>query len=287
MSNRVVIGMAFATAAAVLWAVTHASTLLLPAGFPTTEVVWGRYGFQLVLLLLFVTPVRGAALVRTRRPGLQLLRGSTMLVMPAAFTVAVGRMNVADAWAALWLAPLAGMLLARMLGRERASAATWIVAIVATIGAILAHAPHARVSPSGLLAVAIAAAAFGAFLLLTRALRDEAATTGLFWTAAAVFVPTSLLVARAWQPLTGRALVALGAMGALWLLVLAAIDEALRRAPLAVIAPFLLTEIVWERLLLGAPWTGATAAGAVAVIGCAAWAVRAARFLPKPAGAPI
>jgi len=193
----------------------------------------------------------------------------------------VHRMDAREAWAALWVAPLLGMAFAHYALKEAGTAVSWGLALVATAGSVLAHGASSMPALSGAVAIGAAAAAFGAFLVFTRMLRTERAVTGLFWTAACVFVPVSLVVPGVWQPVTFRAALGLVSMGTLWLLVLWAFDEALRRAPLGLLVPFLLTEIVWERLLLGSSWSHRAIVGAVAVLACAAWWVRSAWSAPE------
>jgi drug/metabolite transporter (DMT)-like permease len=274
--NRQLVGIAFAAVAAMLLAATLATALLLPPNLSSAETVWGRYAAQLVLLAVFVLPFRGKALVRTERPRLQIVRGLTMLVMPVAFTIATHHMNTMDAWADEWFAPIIGVAVASVAFGERVSAAQLVVVFAATCGAIVAHGLHAGASILALGAAAVSAVAFGMFFVFTRALRAEAATTGLFWTATCVFVPSCIVVAYRWQPLAPRTIVGLAAMGTLWFFVLLTIDEALRRAPLALIAPFLLTEIIWTRLLFRMPWSTGAVLGAAVVIAAAVWSIRAA-----------
>jgi drug/metabolite transporter (DMT)-like permease len=263
--NQMLTGMGLATLAALLWALALGASFLVPATMPTAQLLTGRYGVQVLLLVGLVMPVRGTSLVRTARPEMQILRGLSMLVMPFAFTFATHRIGIADAWAALWLGPLFGVVAAGVLLKESASFVAALAAIVATAGAVLVHAPAGPASPAGVLSVIVAAASFGVFLALTRALREERSTTGLLWTAVCVFLPSLVLTPFGVQALTLRAVVGIVAMGAIWLLVLWAIDGALRRAPLVMVVPFLLTEIVWVRLMIATPWPRRAIAGALAL----------------------
>jgi drug/metabolite transporter (DMT)-like permease len=257
--------------------------VLVPPGFSTTQIVWGRYGVQLLILTALVMPFRGPAMIRATRPGLQVLRGSMMVLMPAAFALAIRRIGPSEAWAAMWIAPLAGVVLGERLIGERVEPLTWALVIAATLGAMLAHEPGSELLATGLAAAVVSGAAFGAFLMLTRKLRGDGCSTGLFWTAASVFIPVSLVVGHSWQPITMRAAVGLTVIGTLWLLVLLFIDEALRRAPLALIAPFLLTEIIWSRILFRVPWTVDGVVGGLVVLASALGCVHVALRTPRGA----
>jgi drug/metabolite transporter (DMT)-like permease len=259
----------FATLIGLLWAVTLGAAAALPPGVPTVEIVAGRYLVQLVLLGVCVIPFRGMTVVRASQPRLQLLRGITMLVMPVTFEFAVQRIGAGDAFALIWLAPLFGIVAMRFLTGESVSFASIAIAVIATAAAIVAHGPTRFTSISGLLAELCAAASFGAFFVLTRAVRKDSTATGLIWTAFCVAAPASIVSLIHWQPLGLRAMVGIAAMGVLWLGVLYAVDETLRRAPLALVTPFLLSEVLWLRLLFRAPWTRGALAGTAVVVGCA------------------
>ena len=56
--------------------------------YPVPLVVWARFFFNVLIMLVFLGPVYGRRLVRTRRPGMQLVRGiawglSSMLFVSA------------------------------------------------------------------------------------------------------------------------------------------------------------------------------------------------------------
>jgi drug/metabolite transporter (DMT)-like permease len=263
----------YATLIGVLWAFTLGAAAALPAGIPTVEMVAGRYLLQAILLGACLLPFRGISVVRSSRPRLQLLRGLMMLIMPVTFELAVQRIGAADAFALLWLAPLFGIVATRLLLGESSSLTTIVIAAVATAGGLLAHTPTAFTSVSGLLAELCAAASFGAFFALTRAVRQDSTATGLIWTALCVAVPASIVSIIHWHPLGLRAMVVIAAIGVLWLGVLYAIDETLRRAPLAVVTPLLLGEVLWLRLLVHAPWTRGAVVGTALVVGCAVIAI--------------
>lgn len=261
---------ALATAAGLLWAITLEVSRLIPPEIPTREIVWGRYGVQLVILAVIFLPSRGLGLVRTEHPVRQAVRGLMMLLMPVAFTLAVQVLGGSSAWSEFWVGPLIALGLAVALLHEQLGRTTVILALVATGGAIFVSGVPELPSVSGASEGLFAAGTFAVYLVLTRLLRTDKAATGLFWTAACVFIPVSFILPFNWQPLNARAAVAIAAMGVLWLLTLLAIDEALRRAPLGIVLPFLLSEVIWakvlERLLFGMGWPLIGRVAGVAVI---------------------
>jgi drug/metabolite transporter (DMT)-like permease len=269
MKRDAYVAAGYATLIGVLWALTLGAAAALPAGVPTVEIVAGRYLMQLVLLGACVLPFRGTAVVRASLPRLQLARGITMLIMPVTFEIAVQRIGAFDTLALLWLAPLFGIVAVHFLSGESVSRSSIAIAVIATAGALVAHRPTAFASVRGLLAGLCAAASFGAFFALTRALRRDSTATGLIWTALCVAIPASIVSIVQWQPLGLRAIVGIATMGVLWLGVLFAIDETLRRAPLALVTPFLLGEVLWFRLMFHAAWSRGALVGTAVVVLCA------------------
>jgi drug/metabolite transporter (DMT)-like permease len=282
MNTRALTGVGFATLAAMSWVAALGAASRLPANLPVEEVVAIRYSLQLAFLVVLVLPIRGRAhLVRTSRPKLQIARALTMVAMPITFEFGVQRVGASEALAGIWLAPLFGIWFVHAFAPKKLTRTGAGVAVAATLGALVAHTPDLSFSIRGTVALLLAATAFGAFFALTAALRDEHPSTGLFWTAlgvAACFLPALPFV---WHRPTVRAVVALVALSGLWMVVLYAVDEALRRAPLELITPFLLTEVLWIRLAFRAPWSAASGAGALILL---ASAFIALVMLARPGG---
>ena len=67
-------GIALLVCAVSCFAVMEAVVKVLASRNPVGVIVWARYFFNMVLLLVFMGPGLGAGLLRTHRPGLQWLR---------------------------------------------------------------------------------------------------------------------------------------------------------------------------------------------------------------------
>jgi drug/metabolite transporter (DMT)-like permease len=228
-----------------LWPVVEALAGFLTRGYSPFEVVWVRYGTHLLLMLVLWTPGGPARLIRTRRPGLQMLRGLTMLGMPAFFVLGAMRMPVDTVMAVFWIAPLVAMLLAtRWLG-ERISARHWAATVLACAGGVLVVAPSALPRRSIVLPLAMAAC-FALYQVLTRALRDETTTARLFYTAFSVWLPLGLAAPWFWTTPRPRDLALMMAIGVLGFLFLLALDHALDSAPVTRLAPFAVAQPIWS-----------------------------------------
>lgn len=267
------------------WSVSTAISRLVPQDMPVQQLVWARYSVHLLVLLLFVWPRQRATLWRTTRPGRQILRGLMMLAMPVLFVAAAARLPGTDVWAVLWLAPVMALALSGLLLGERPRVWQWVAVGLGFVGMAVALDLSTNALRSTLLVLPLGSAlAFALFQVITRNLRDEATSTGIFYTALCVVVPLTLVPGVLQSPSTVAVAVAIG-VGLSWLLVLVAIDEALKRASLGVVAPFIYTELVWTiligQLVFGDPVTRRSVAGALLVTAGAA--VAAATSLSKNA----
>ena len=264
-------GIAWMAASSVLWTLIEALGRQVPRGYSPYQTVWVRYATHLVVMLAILGPWRGAELVRTRRPGLQILRSLLMLGMPVCFIVAVGRLSAAETWSIFWVSPVLVALLSRWWLGERSGLRHWAAAAAALLGAslILGTGPGAlrgaAVLPLGM------AACFSVYVVMTRAMREETTTATLFYTALFVLVPLSVGLPAFWHALRWEAALPMAAIGVAGLFGLLALDRALHLAPASVVAPFAALQAVWtlllDHLLFGHRVGAAQFCGALALVG--------------------
>lgn len=260
-------------------------------GLDPLAVAWARYAVAVALVSVFVNPVTTPALVRTNRLGLQTLRSLLLLGSTAFNFVAVRHLQLAETVSIqfgtpLLVALLAGPMLGEWVGPRR------LVAIAAGfVGVLVVVRPGPDgIHPAALLCLGnVVCYAF--YILITRRLAatDSSATTTFFSGLAGVAL-LSPVMPLVWTtpdtPLVWLLLAGLGLFGAFghWLLVLAH-----ARAPAAVLAPFIYTQLLWM-LILGwlvfgdvpGPWT---LAGAGIVVASGLYLLdreRARRAVPEP-----
>lgn len=264
------------------WALSSAVARLVPQDMPLQQMVWGRYGVHLLLLLVFVWPRRRASLWRTERPGAQVVRGLMMLAMPALFVLGAVYLPVGDVWAVVWLAPALAAGLGVLKQGEKPPIWTWSALTLGFAGMAIAF--DLSSGTLGMLAVLLplgSGLAFAVFQVMSRALRAESTSTGVLYTALCVVVPLTFVPGVLQRPSAEAVVVCVG-MGLTWLLVLVSIDEALKRAPLAWVAPFLYSELLWSILIrwlaFDEPMTRRSLAGASLVaVGCLIGAISVLR----------
>jgi drug/metabolite transporter (DMT)-like permease len=191
-----------------------------------------------------------AGLLRTRRPWLQAARSLTLVISTALNFVALQYLQLDQTISILFVTPLlvalfAGPLLGERIGPQRLAAIA-----VGFIGVLIVTRPGLGMHPAALLSVA-GAVCYAFYGIWTRMLAAaDSSSTTMFYSGLAgvvLLTPALPLIWRtppSWAVVAG--MVAVGAFGALghWLLILAH-----ARAPAAVLAPFIYTQLLWMIIL--------------------------------------
>jgi len=226
-----------------LWAFIELMGSVLLARYSAFQVVWMRYLVHLGLMVMFFSWRAPGSLLRTRRPGFQLLRSLMMLIMPASWVLAtwMGAGWTAAGW--FWTAPLMILAFSALLLRERSSPA---VTLAAAVGGPAAAVLIAGLSlPAGWqwLPVVGMAASFGLYVVMTRSLRTEPLRANLFYTALGVFAALTPVVPFVWQTPGLIDLALFVAVGGFGLVCLWCLDRAVSNAPVSDTAPLLLAQV--------------------------------------------
>ena len=90
------------------------------------QIVWARYALALPILLATTRPSQLPTLFRTRRPGLQILRGLAPLAVSVGMVFGVRYLPLAEATVILFAAPFLVAALSVPLLGERVHASSWI-----------------------------------------------------------------------------------------------------------------------------------------------------------------
>jgi len=238
---------------------------------PVLQIIFFRNAFAFVPVGLYIWRTTGFSVLRTARPGGHLARSAIGLTSMVCSFSAVGMLPLTESTALAFSAPLfmtalSALVLKEMVGRHR-----WAAAGVGFVGVlIMVHPDPAQMASVGtLLALAGALGAAGAMIAIREIARSEPGPTIVFYftLAGALFGLCSLPFG--WvrpDAATLGALICTGLVGGVGQLLL---TEALRRAPVAVIAPFDYTQLIWASALGFLVWgelpRAATVAGALLV----------------------
>ena len=220
----------------------------LSAGYPVQQVVWGRYFFSFVSILVLIPRFGVVGLVRTRRLGLQIARGSLLAVATLCMITAISVIPLADAYAITFTAPLLVTVFSIPLLGERVGWRRLVAVCVGFAGVLIVIRPGLRDIDSAMLLPLVTALCFALYQVLTSrvgAHPDETALAMLFYVAVVGTAVMSALAPFVWQPVRAADwgwMIATGALGTFGHLLLI---RALGLAPASLLQPFIYSQIVW------------------------------------------
>ncbi|MDZ4731236.1 MAG: DMT family transporter [Xanthomonadales bacterium] len=223
---------------------------MLVENYGSMQVVFFRCAFSMPLFLVWMLAT-DRSLFRTAYPGGQLLRGVLGLIMLYSVGECFRELQLADAYAIFFAAPLLITLLSGPMLGEPAGMTRILAALVGFAGVLIVLQPSTGgwVSYGGLMAlIAMVFYALTAVLLRRIGSRDRTMTIA-FWFIFLVGTGAGLAALPNWQTVNfsrdWQWLVLIGVTGALGQILLTA---AFRRASVAVVAPFDYVHMVWAVL---------------------------------------
>lgn len=222
---------------------------VLVANYPTLQVVWGRYFFQVVILCIVLSP-RLFTLIRTQSLWFQLLRSIFLLGATLFFFKALNTLQVAEATAVMFTAPLIVTVLAPLVLKEKVGIRRWISVLVGFAGALIIVRPGAGTVDIGALWALGGAACYGCYQVSTRAmsLQDPVLTT-LFYSALLGAIIMSIIVpfhfvmpdAAGWGLMVAAG--GFASIGHFSMIKAFTVSEATK------IAPFSYTNLIWATII--------------------------------------
>ncbi len=169
----------------------------LSGGYPLHQIVFTRSAIGILLGLVLVKLEGGFHLLKTRQPGLHLLRGLLIVISNMSFFLALSVLPLAEATALFFAAPLFITLLSIPLLGEKVGPLRLGAVIVGFVGVVIMMRPWAStatldVSRWVLLLPVLAALTYALNQLMTRKLGVNSKASALMVYIQAAFVAVSL-----------------------------------------------------------------------------------------------
>jgi drug/metabolite transporter (DMT)-like permease len=240
-------------------------------GVPVFEIVLFRNAFAFVPLGLYIWRTSGLSVLRTRRPLGHLTRSAVGLLSMVCSFFAVQRLALTEATAFTFAAPLFMTALSALVLREFVGRHRWGAVVVGFIGVLIMVRPEpGHMNLVGVAFALVAALGSAAAMVAIRqiAVTEKGPTIVFYFTlgGVAVGLAGSLFHWVIPDPTTLAVLVLGGLIGGVGQLLL---TEAIRVAPVGVVAPFDYSQLIWATILGFVIWGelphAATVAGAAVV----------------------
>lgn len=139
-------GIALMVVATFMFASHDAMSKYLSGFYPIILIVWARYLVHTLLMAGIFLPQSGLRVLRTKRPGLQVLRALCLLGVSLLFTSGLMFIPLAEATSVIFLAPLLVTALSVPLLGERVSLGQWLAVSVGFVGVLVIVHPGATCS---------------------------------------------------------------------------------------------------------------------------------------------
>ncbi len=217
--------------------------------YPTMQAVWGRYFFQVVILLVVLAP-RIPELIKTQSLLFQLIRSLFLLGATLCFFTGLGTIQVAEASAIMFTAPLMLTAAAPFVLKEKVGIRRWVSVAIGFIGAMIIIRPGLGGIADGAFWVLGAAACYACYQLSTRALSgQDSVLTTLFYSALLGAVIMSAIVPYhfvMFAPLDWAIMALAGLFGTLGHFCMI---KAFTNAEASQIAPYSYTNLIWASVI--------------------------------------
>ncbi|MDF1731259.1 MAG: DMT family transporter [Minwuia sp.] len=218
----------------------------LAAIYPIEQVIWARYFFH-VLLIVLMFPRRIGSLFKTKRLGLQITRSVVVFAATAFGFTSLSIMPMAEVSAIGYVAPLMVTIMSFLILKERVGPRRLLAVGIGFVGVIAILRPdQANFSLWSLLPLAMATC-YATFMVMTRLIRGAAPPiNSLFYTAIVGAVVATIPLPFIWQnpePLHWLMFAGMGLIGGTGHFLMI---KAFEQTEASMIAPFVYTELLWS-----------------------------------------
>jgi drug/metabolite transporter (DMT)-like permease len=249
-SERILAGIGMVIVAVACFATLDTATKASTAGVPILMGVWFRYAFQAVATTAVLLPLHGTALLRTRHPRYQLLRGALLLVSSTLAFLSLRYMPLAEFTSIVLISPLVITLLAATTLKEHVSPLRWTLVAGGFIGTLVILRPGGGAfSWAILLPIGLVLTNAWFQVLTSKLAQTENPLTMHFYTGWVGTLIASLALPFVWTALPSwewwALLCLMGFMGTVghFILILA-----YQRAPASTLTPYLYAQIAFAML---------------------------------------
>ena len=218
------------------------------AGMSPGQVTFYRFFFQILCTVPLIFTAAGAAMLRPKRPWMNLLRGAIHGAASLLFFAAVKYMPLADVFAIYFVEPFMLVALMAVFLKEHVGWRRWLAIAAGFAGVLIIIRP----GPEGfsMAAIYVIASVIGAAArdLATRRIRSD--VPSIFVSAVTAVVITlvgGVLVVPmgGWRPVPPDVLTRLALASALLLVGYQTLVTAMRTGEISFIAPFRYTSLIW------------------------------------------
>lgn len=167
--NRTLFGAANALAGVLMFSINDAAIKGLSEGYALHQVILFRSLIGMAFLMAFILPFSGGfAALRTRRPGMHLLRGVLVVLANFTFFMGLASLPLAETVAIFFVAPLFITALSVLILGETVGPRRWTSVVVGLVGVAIILRPGTEAFQPASLLPLVAALCYAALQIVTR-----------------------------------------------------------------------------------------------------------------------
>ncbi|MFO1322443.1 MAG: DMT family transporter [Burkholderiales bacterium] len=249
----------------------------LASRHPVPLLVWARWGFQVLAMLIWLAPKMGTRMLHTRQLPMQLLRGVLLIGSSMCFMSALKFLPLADATALNYMTPTLVILIAIVFLHERLTLPRLSFVAAGIAGMLMIVQPGADIFNRASLLALASAACYAVYQVTTRMLAGEDPRVTLFYPALVGAAIMTLVwpwfgttIDVTWIEVGLMATIGVFGTAGHFLLILA-----FQRAPASALTPFTYVHLVFATLIgwlaFGQLPDGLTFAGMALIAGSGLW----------------
>jgi drug/metabolite transporter (DMT)-like permease len=244
--NRV-LAVALLLAGFFLLTMVDATSKVLTERYHALEIGFGRAVFQMLPLLGFIA-WRGAAVMQSAHPRLQILRGACIYFCTIMFVQGLSLLDLADCTALAYVSPFIVVLFSIWLLKEKVDWQRWVAVAMGFLGVLVVLRPGMGIFGPAALWPLSEAVLWAFALVITRMMPRDGAITTLIWTSA-VQLALAAFVPLVWTVPDIADAPAFAAAGVLNLCGQMLLVAAFQRAPASMLAPFSTIQIIFAAIV--------------------------------------
>jgi drug/metabolite transporter (DMT)-like permease len=243
-------GIALVLASTVFLGTSDVTAKYLSVTLPSIEIAWIRFLTFAIIMVPAMLPGSPLYALRTRRPGLQLMRGVALLASSLFFISGLRFLPIAEASATGFVSPLFVTALSIVFLSESVGMRRWLATAVGLVGVLIVLRPGSSAFHPAALFPIVSALAWACTLIMTRMMSgsEHASTTMTYSSIAGVCILSALVplvwVTPNWHDILFGILIGVASTAGQWIVVLA-----FRYADASVLAPFSYTQLLWVSIL--------------------------------------
>lgn len=244
-------GIAMVMTAVVFFSIGDLLAKQLTRHYPIALIVWARFTFHLLFVLVALGPRHRLALFRTRYPLLQFLRGLLLLLGSIFFIGALKYIPLAESTAIAYIAPILVSLMSVVFLKEKVDSGRWIAIFCSFLGVLTIIRPGSSLFTWAVILPIGNAIAFATYQILTRRLAGlESPYTSILYAGLVGSLLSLVTLPSVWtmphEPWHLALFLAIGILGSSGHLILI---KAYEHAPVSLLAPFGYSQLIWVAII--------------------------------------